>query len=138
MELIGALGGFAVVVAGTSAWLSKIWTEKVLEKDRQHYRKELESLKSKYEAANKTLQSQLGKIVHVHRVQFETEFKALTEIWAKVADLRSEMAGLRPQVDTSVGGEDAMEKYGRRLPRFSQTLEEVKGCCLHICPVLFG
>src|SRR6266705_3512382 len=90
-KLIGALGGFTVVVLGLSTWLGKLWADRILEKDRQHYREELERLKSSYEAANKSIQSELDKRIHVYRVQFETEFKALSEIWGKITEVRGEM-----------------------------------------------
>jgi hypothetical protein len=133
-KLIGQLGGFAVVVAALSAWLSRIWAEKILEKDRQHYREELERLKGTYEAANKSVQAELDKRVHVYRVQFETEFKALSEIWAKITDLRSDMGSIRPFIDHNVEGEDVVEKYRRRLLRFSKTLAELKTLVFKYAP----
>ena len=134
-KLISALGGFAIVVAALSAWLSRIWAERILEKDRQHYREELERLKSTYEATNKSVQAELDKITHVYRALFEIEFKALSEIWAKIADLRSDMAGLRPAVDfISPEGEDGMEKYRQRLLVFSATLAELKGVVFRYAP----
>ena len=133
-KLIGQLGGFAFVVAALSAWLSKVWAEKILEKDRHHYQEELERLKGTYEAANKSVQAELDKRVHVYRVQFETEFKALSEIWAKITDLRSDMACIRPFIDRNVEGEDVMEKYRRRLLRFSETLAGLKALVFKYAP----
>jgi hypothetical protein len=132
--LIAELGGLAVIVIGLSAWLGKIWAGRILENDRQHYREELEGLKSSYEATNKSLQAELEKRIHVHRVQFEAEFRALSEIWAKITDLRSDMTSIRPLIDVAFENEDPMEKYRRRLLRFSQTLAETKTLIFKFAP----
>jgi hypothetical protein len=43
-KVVGVLGGLAVIVFALAAWLGKIWAERILEKDRQHYRAELGNL----------------------------------------------------------------------------------------------
>jgi hypothetical protein len=126
-KVVSVLGGTSLIVFGMAAWLGKIWATRILEKDRQKYREELQRLTSTYEAANKSVQAELDKRSHVYRVQFETEFKALSEIWGKITDLRSDMAGIRPAIDSPLAdGEDAIGRYRRRLERFGQTLAEFK------------
>jgi len=56
-------------------------------------------LKGKLEGMNKMVQAELDKTVYVHRVQFETEFKALSDIWNKVSTARAALAGLRPHFE---------------------------------------
>jgi hypothetical protein len=111
-----AFGGFAVVAIALIGWLSKIWAERILEKDREHYREDLERLKSTYEGVNKSLQAELDQRLHVHTVQFETEFRALSEIWANIAHLRSDMASIRPMYDRiAPDPNDPMAHYRTRL-----------------------
>jgi hypothetical protein len=84
--------------------------------------------------ANKSLQAELDKRVYVYRVQFETKFKALSEIWGKITELRSDMAAIRPVIDPSPVGDDPMERYRPRLLRFSQTLAELKALVFKYAP----
>jgi hypothetical protein len=54
-----------------------VWANRILEQDRRRYAEEIERVKNELERTSKRLQAELDKAVHVHRVQFETEFKAL-------------------------------------------------------------
>src|SRR5260221_7098450 len=94
-----SVGGGGVIVVGLSSWLGKLWAQLLMQKDIAKYAADLESLKGKLEGANKRIQAELDKTVYVHRVQFETEFKALSGIWAKVAAVRSALAEFRPQLE---------------------------------------
>jgi hypothetical protein len=89
LKTLGAIGGIGAIVFGLSSWLGKIWADRLSTADRAKYSADLEELKTSYEAANRRLQAELDKRVHVHQVQFETEFKALSEIWDKVVALES-------------------------------------------------
>ena len=46
--LIASIGGSSVVILGLSSYLGKFWADKILEKDKSRYKKELESLKRNY------------------------------------------------------------------------------------------
>jgi hypothetical protein len=61
----------------------------------------MERLKAGLEADVRQMQSDLDRTVLIHRVQFETEFSALREIWSKVAAARSTMGLVRPSATTS-------------------------------------
>jgi hypothetical protein len=52
----------------------------------------IEEVKSVYSRDIELLKAELNKTLLVHRVHFETEFKALSEIWKKVASVRFTMA----------------------------------------------
>jgi len=63
------------VVVGISAWLSKLWANRILEKDRAKYRTQVETLLA-------DLRVRDDKELLVHRLQFEKEFAIYQELWA--------------------------------------------------------
>jgi hypothetical protein len=107
-----SLGGGGAVVVGLSSWLGKVWANRLMQKDIAKHSKELEELKTKFEAVNKRLQAELDKTLHVHHVQFEAEFKALYDIWAKLSAVRSSLAVSSPRFSET-------ETKGERLKRLN-------------------
>ena len=121
LEIAGAIivsiGSAGAILLALSSWLGKIWASKILAKDRAKYSAEMERLKNELERASKQVQGEIDKTVFVHRVQFETEFKALTDIWAKVAHVRGEMSHLRPSF--TIEPDQTLEDRKKALePRF--------------------
>jgi hypothetical protein len=94
--VIGSLGGGAVLVTGLSGWLGRVWADRLMQDNIAKHNRELEEIKSKFEAVNQRLQAELDKTLHVHHLHFETEFKALTDIWAKLSGLRTALAASTP------------------------------------------
>jgi hypothetical protein len=100
LAVLASLGGGGAIVFGLSSWLGKVWATRLLESERAKYAEELERLRSNLEQANRLLQGEIEKTIFVSKVHFETEFKALAEIWRRVAEVRSSMASLRsPEVN---------------------------------------
>lgn len=114
-ELAGAiilsLGGGAALVFACASWLGKVWANRILETDRRKYGEELERLRR-----------ELDKATLVHRVHFEAEFRALSDVWAALSALRAAMASLRPLVDVVDPDETPDERFRRRLTRFEEAL----------------
>src|SRR5262249_37591633 len=81
-------------------------------------------VRSELETSRRLLQAELDKAVHVHRVQFETEFRVLAEIWEKLAVLRSAMGGLRPIADIIDPDEDPDVRLKRRFGVFHAALRD--------------
>jgi len=136
-EVAGAIllsaGGAGAVLFGLSSWLGKVWANKILEQDRKKYAEELEAVKEKHaanlsrlngelEAMNRRLQAELDKTIHIYRVQFETEFKALLDIWRTAVAVRSAIVGLRPQMGFAEDNPDAAF-----LARFNDFLLKLHG-----------
>lgn len=107
--VIFSIGSGGTIVWGLSSWLGKVWASRILETDRLKYSQELERLRS-----------DLDKAIHVHRVQFETEFRVLSDIWAKLSALRSAMGELRPRMDIVDLDEDREERFTRRQKKFGE------------------
>ncbi len=118
LAVIVGIGGSGVFVA-LAAWFGKIWASKILEKDRAKHTAEMEHFKSDIQKTARQLQGQIDRTLFVHRVQFETEFKALTDIWAKVTRLRRAMAALRPIVSIGPAAETEAEAAEALQGRFT-------------------
>ena len=64
----------AAVSAVVGGGVVKVWAGRLLERDRARNGEVIERLRGDLEAANRRIQAELDRIVHVHRIQFETEF----------------------------------------------------------------
>ena len=62
---------------------------KATKEDIEEITKRVEGVRGQFLAENEKLRAQLSKLVNVHRVQFEKEFSILSDIWAKLVDLRN-------------------------------------------------
>ena len=78
----------------------------------------LTRLKSELEGEIRTLQTSLDRTVFIHRTQFETEFTALRDIWAKVASVRAKMGTVRPLMDVIPQNETQDQRDEREYQRF--------------------
>ena len=115
---VASIGGASLVIWALGSWLGKVWAGRILETDRARYATELESLKGELEESHRRLQAELDNTIHVHRIQFETELKALTTVWEGLARTRRAIASLRPRMDIIPAGEtpdERRERYNRRL-----------------------
>jgi hypothetical protein len=130
LSVLLSLGGGGLIVMSLSGWLGKVWANRLMQQDMAKHNRDLEELKSKFEAVNQRLQAQLDKALHVYRIQFETEFKALTEIWAKVSAVRASIAELRPsshiEPTAPQSREQQMSQLTTDFARFIVTFNELK------------
>lgn len=83
----------------------------------------LVEVKNAFDADLRRLQTQLDRTLLVHRAQFEVEFEALRDVWAKASRLRSAVAGLRP-IGGVVPVNDTIEAKKARLLERGKTLFE--------------
>lgn len=76
MNLFGAvvvsLGGSTAIVFGLSSWIGKIWANRLMEKDKLKYTKEIETLKNE-------LQTKITQMEHFHQISQETYQKLFTK-----------------------------------------------------------
>src|SRR4029077_6623718 len=100
-----SVGSGGAIVVGLSAWLGKVWAQRLmegerhqhakeLERDRGNYGQDLETLKSRFEEAHRRLQSELDKTIYAHQLRTQTEFNALMELWKRVPPLESAMGSV--------------------------------------------
>ncbi len=54
LAVLASVGGGGAIVLGLSGWLGKVWAERLMERERQDYRKELERLRADLDRENAT------------------------------------------------------------------------------------
>ncbi len=127
-EIAGAIvlsaGGVGAVLFGLSSWLGKVWASRILASEKAQYAEQLSRLQGELEATNRRLQAELDKTIHVHRIQFETEFKALVDVWRTASAVRSAITGLRPQ--TGLSEDDPETAFITRFNDFCMKLNQFK------------
>ncbi len=122
LAVLASLGGGGVIVLMLSSWLGKVWANRILEKDRAKFATEIERLKGDLERQHRLLQGEIEKTIFVTRVHFETEFRALAEIWRHAARVRATMSNLRPSFDWLGPNETKQERLSQRLKDFDGAL----------------
>ena len=107
--------GAVAIVGGLSAWLGRVWANRILQKDRIKYETQMNTLLDE-------LRTQSGKELFVHRLQFEKEFEVYLGLWKEV--LRAGRASsafreLRFESDKSRDEEiqDVVDTYNRLKDR---------------------
>src|SRR4029077_9746689 len=135
-----SVGSGGAIVVGLSAWLGKVWAQRLmegerhqhakeLERDRANYGQDLETLKSRFEETHRRLQSELDKTIYAHQLRTQTEFNALMELWKKVPQLESAIAKLRPAFTwlnlPFLNPETLLSSYREALARSIEELDDL-------------
>jgi Skp family chaperone for outer membrane proteins len=132
--ILGSIAGGGVIVAGFAKWVGGIYANRLVEALKAKYARELEGLRNTYAGeleglksslatSQKQLQATLDRISHVQRIQFETEFKALSSIWEKVAGVETTMQVLRPRMKVMVVTADPQKNEELRKSEFAECLK---------------
>lgn len=106
-----SLGGAGALLFALSSWLGKVWATRILEQEQAKHAEQLSRLKG-----------ELDKMIHVHRVQFEAEFRALKDIWQAASGLRSHISALRPRMSVTESSEGYDECFWKRYQGFQAAL----------------
>jgi hypothetical protein len=70
-----ALGGGAAIIFGFSSWLGKVWANRLMEKEKSNYAKELEDIKNKLTQDTESYKIKLKKSEFI----FEKEYEAAND-----------------------------------------------------------
>jgi hypothetical protein len=104
-------------VAGLLGWLGRRRLDRetakhnaALETLRAGYQRELEAYKAELDASKRVLQAEIDKTILVTKAHFETEFAALKEVFAKLAEVRLQLSGLAPDFAIRPADETRQEK----------------------------
>jgi hypothetical protein len=76
--ILATLGGGGALIIGLGAWLGKIWSSRIIEKEKAGYQREIELLKSSLAVAN---------AVNIRNSQ--AQFNLYIEVWNHLQDLKS-------------------------------------------------
>ena len=132
---LASIGSASAIMWALSSWLGKVWASRILEQDRVKYAREIEQLKAEYGREIEGLKTELEKTVFVSRIQFETEFKALADIWRNVADLRGSISELRPiGLHMVQRGVDENEAFNNRFREYARLLDGLLKSVHHNSP----
>lgn len=84
--------------------------------------REVEKVRTDYALQIEHMKSDLSKTIHVHKLQFETEFHAFKEIWEKLLVVRNRTLTLRPVIDTKTESEEGNKRRKqKRLKLFADS-----------------
>jgi hypothetical protein len=121
-ELLKVVGGAAIVVAGFSAFLGKVWADRVAGKEARIRDEKLADLKASFERQNTELKARLDvsgqRQVLVDRVQFEHEYEIYKQAWAALVKLRQVTLQMRPTLDHIDVSESKEDRMKRRIGDF--------------------
>lgn len=105
-NLLPGIGEVAVITA-FSAFLSKIWANRILQKDRVRYETQMQSFLQ-------TLRLDTEKNAFVHRLQFEKEFDVYLNLWTELLQ-----AG-RAATEFRECKQDTGKSHGQQLDEFRE------------------
>lgn len=123
-QVLLVAGGASFVISGLATILGKIWVGRILSREKAAHDAGLKKLQAQLEATNQLLKSELDKGLHIHKVQFEKEFKIYEELWSKLVELRKAALSLRPVFDRVDPDESESERKSKRLTRFGDAIAD--------------
>lgn len=80
LTIISSIGVAGVLIFGLSSFLSKVWVNRILEKDKLKYTSELEKIKTNYQQDNLKFS-----------MYFEEQFKIYNNLWVSLVELEFEV-----------------------------------------------
>ncbi|MBH2016811.1 MAG: hypothetical protein I8H88_10025 [Burkholderiales bacterium] len=122
-ELLKVAGGAAVVLAGLSVFLSKIWAERIARREGEERDKRITELKAQLDQQAVVLKlrmdAALQKTVHVSKLQFEHEYQIYKLAWEQLFSLRQATLSLRPVMDRFDLNESKEDRMRARMQAFT-------------------
>lgn len=73
-EIFVALGGFSVIVIGLSSWLGKLWAQRIIEKEKVLFQKDINNYKAQLDIKLANINTANEKSIIVTKLQYEKEF----------------------------------------------------------------
>ena len=123
-QVLLVAGGASVVISGLAAVLGKIWVGRVLNREKATHEADLKQMQAQLDVTNQRLKAELDKGLHIHKVQFEKEFKIYEDLWSKLVELRKAALSLRPVFDRVDPKEPEGERKAKRLTRFGDAIAD--------------
>lgn len=109
--IILSLGGSGAIIIGLSNWLGKIWANRILEKEKHKYTKELEEYKNTLSEKMSILNSLIDKSSFVTKLQYEKEFSIYQEIWEALVNCIRVTKRLYPKSEDKPIDQDKLEEF---------------------------
>jgi hypothetical protein len=87
LDVLGIIGGVGAVVVGFSAWLGKVWADRILQAEIKRNNVEIETLKTEFQKEIEYSKTQL-EILKQSSVRYsEYQFKLYNELWSELYQL---------------------------------------------------
>ena len=123
-ELLKVAGGVAVLLAGLSALLSKIWSERIARREGEHRDRRIAELKAQLDGQAAEMRAKLDvsvqRTVHVSKLQFEHEYAIYKAAWERLFSLRQATLSLRPTMDHVDPNETREQRIQKRMAAFTE------------------
>ncbi|MGU8548609.1 hypothetical protein ACV3QO_04835 [Clostridium perfringens] len=115
----------ATVILGLSRWLGGVWSNRILEDEKQKNRKELEEIKKDFlkeiEGLKCEFQKEINKLssinetaTYISKTQYDKEFLIYQEIWGKLHECIIYSTKLYPTFENAPTDEEELEKYNNK------------------------
>ena len=121
-ELLKIAGGASVVLCGLSAFVGRIWINRIANNERSEREAEIATLRANLERTNEDviarLDAALQRTIHVDKLQFEHEYEVYRGVWKTLFSLREATMKLRPALDSVPTEESEEERVQRRIDEF--------------------
>ena len=112
----------ATVMFGLSKWLGGIWSNRILENERQKNRKAIEKNKQEFqkeiECIKEEFQKEFSKIdklnekaIYISKTQYDKEFEIYQDIWSKLYQCTKSTLGLCAIIEDVPTSENAKDMY---------------------------
>jgi hypothetical protein len=93
MDILTWLGGYTAILAsilyGLFKWKGDIWAKRIAQREQHELNKRL-----------KYLESNTAPKTHVHKIQFEMEYKHYSKIWTDLTSLNHQMQYCRQELES--------------------------------------
>ena len=121
-ELLKVAGGAAVVLAGLSAFLGRVWINRIANREAQLREVRLAEIRDSFDKQNAELKARLDagvqRTVLVDKIQFEHEYTIYKQAWESLFALQRATLQLRPIMDSLDPNESKEDRMKRRIGAF--------------------
>ena len=111
LEILTAVGGTAVVIAGLSNWLGKVWATRIAREESQKFQFEFDAIKREKDHLFDTLRSASFRYS-------DSQFGLYNELWRSLVDLKSSGDSLWEQVSSK-----NVKEFSAQLKKTSDAIE---------------
>lgn len=115
-------GTGATVIFGLSKWLGGVWSNRILEnerqknreaieKNKQEFQKEIEGVKEEFQKEFSKIDKLNEKAIYISKTQYDKEFEIYQDIWSKLYQCTKGTLALCVMIEDVPTDEDAKDRY---------------------------
>jgi hypothetical protein len=121
-ELLKVAGGAIVLLGALSAFLGRVWINRIANREAQVRDEKLAEVRASFERHNTELKARLDaavqRTVFVDKLQFEHEYEIYKQAWGCLFSLQQATLQLRPTFDMVDVAESREDRMKRRMGKF--------------------